>query len=274
MTRRLSLTHDGVDMLDYPPHIRSNVARAAAAWQDFITLDQHVKEQFAATSLQSSTGYERKGSGERESHDIKENFDITRASLSNLTTTSYTNPIVSRFVSAAGELFDDLEKLITTEGERIEKEYAVMGFAKEAAASASSAFVRFLYYPPVPTGNVIGEPHVDHSGFTFHLYESTGGCERLTFDTREWRPMPVSTVQAALFASMQTQLFSNSKVKGLCHRIIANDTTARIGRTSIVCFIPLINMPTYDRKTHGRLQEMEPGFNYDIPTAQFRNYFR
>lgn len=274
MTGKLSLIHDGVDMLDYSVRIRSNVARAATAWQDFTTLDQRTKEQFTATSLQSGTGYEKKGSGERESHDIKENFDITRASLSDLAMTSHTNPIASHFISAAGELFDDLERLITAEGKRIEKEYAVVGFAKEAATSASSAFVRFLYYPPVPTGTVIGEPHVDHSGFTFHLYESTDGCERLALDTRKWQPMPVSTEQAALFASMQTQLFSNGRVKGLCHRILANDTTARVGRSSIVCFIPLINMPTYDRKTHGRLQEMEPGFNYDISTAQFRNYFK
>ena len=190
MTEKFSLIRDGVDMLNYPAHIRGNVARAATAWQDFTTLDQRTKEQFAATSLQSGTGYEKKGSGERESHDIKENFDITRASLSDLATTSHTNPIASHFISAASELFDDLERLIAAKGKRIEKEYAVVGFAKEATTSASSAFVRFLYYPPVPTGTVIGEPHVDHSGVTLHLYESTAQMAPHASEHRASRTVP------------------------------------------------------------------------------------
>lgn len=274
MTERLSLTQDGVEMVNYPTQIHSNVARAATAWQDFIMLDQHLKERFAAASLQSGTGYEKKGSGQRESRDMKENFDITQASLADLDAATDDNPVASRFISAASELFNDLEKLITTEGALLERQYGLTGFAEESAASAASAFVRFLYYPPVAVGTVIGEPHVDHSGFTFHLYESTDGCERLTLDTREWLPMPVSTAQAALFASMQTQLFSSGDVKGLCHRILANDTTAQIGRTAIVCFVPLVSTPSYDRTVHGRLQEMTPGFNYDLPQDDFRHYFK
>lgn len=274
MTERLSLTQDGVEMVDYPIATRNHVAEAANAWQNFIKLDQLTKEQFSAESLQSGTGYEKKGSGQRESRDIKENFDITRASLSDLAATSSDNLVVSQFISAASELFDDLEELIAIEGLRVESRYGITGFAEEAAASAASAFVRFLYYPPVPTGTVIGEPHVDHSGFTLHLYESTDGCERLTFDTREWQPMPVSREQAVLFGSMQAQLFSNSAVKGLGHRILASSTTAQIGRESIVSFIPLINMPRYDRATHGRLQEMTPGFNYELSPSDFRCYFK
>ena len=120
---------------------------------------------------------------------------------------------------------------------------------------------------------MIGEPHVDHSGYTFHLYESTGGCERLDLITREWLPMPVAKHQAAMFASMQTQLYSRGKIKGLCHRILANSITAQVGRDAIVSFIPLITTPRYDRATRGRLQEMTPGFNYDLDPSVFRTYF-
>ena len=274
MKERLSLTQDGVAMVEYPASTRSNVALAADAWQDFTKLDQPAKEQFAAESLQSGTGYEQKGSGQRESRDIKENFDVTRASLIDLAAMSSDNPVASRFISAASLLFDDVEKLIIAESMFIEKHYGISGFAQEAAASATSAFVRFLHYPPSPTGTVIGEPHVDHSGFTYHLYESTGGCERLTFDTRTWQSMPVSSEQAALFASMQMQLVSQGAVKGLCHRILANSTTAQIGRSAIVSFIPLVNVPSYDRASYGRLQEMVPGFNYSMPQEKFSQLFR
>jgi len=72
---------------------------------------------------------------------------------------------------------------------------------------------------------------------------------------------------------MQTQLYSNGELNGLCHRIIANETTKRFGRYAIVCFVPLDGVPTYDRRSHGRLQEMTPGFNYQMPPSQFADLF-
>lgn len=273
MTEQLSLTHDGVEMVDYPTTIKQHVAEAATVWQKFLALPDSTKQRYAALSLQSGTGYEKKGSGERESRDIKENFDITRTSLADLKAMSEHDATTAHFINTASKLFDALEQLIIAQGTNIEQSYAVEGFADEARASASSAFVRFLHYPPIPAGTVIGEPHVDHSGYTFHLYESTGGCERLDLITREWLPMPVAKHQAAMFASMQTQLYSRGKIKGLCHRILANSITAQVGRDAIVSFIPLITTPRYDRATRGRLQEMTPGFNYDLDPSVFRTYF-
>lgn len=273
MNEQLSLTHDGVEMIDYPTATKQSVALAAKAWQDFLTLDDATKEQFAANNLQSGTGYEKKGSGQRESRDIKENFDVTSASLADLTTLAATNDIAHQFIVQAGELFRDIKQMIIDYGKHVETTYGIKGFAAEAAASAEAAFIRFLHYPPTPVGTIIGEPHVDHSGFTFHLYESTDGCERLSHDKKSWLPMPVQSHKAAAFPSMQTQLFSQGELLGLCHRIIANETTAAVGRTAIVCFVPLVNMPAYDRRTHGRLQDMTPGFNYTINSAILKTYF-
>lgn len=273
MTERLSLTQDGVEMVEYPSNIKQCVAEAAIAWRDFLAQPDDTKQRYAALSLQSGTGYEKKGDGQRESKDIKENFDITRASLADLTPMSTHDPATAQFVTAASTLFDELEQFIVAQGEHIEQNYGIAGFAAEAAASARSAFVRFLYYPPVAVGTVIGEPHIDHSGFTFHLYESTDGCERLDPASRNWLPMPVAENQAAMFASMQTQLYGHGEIPGLCHRILANGVTAKVGRTAIVCFVPLISTPRYDRGTHGRLQEMTPGFNYDMSPDIFEQYF-
>lgn len=163
--------------------------------------------------------------------------------------------------------------MIIVYGKHVETTYGIDGFAVEAAASADAAFIRFLHYPPTLVGTIIGEPHVDHSGFTFHLYESTDGCERLSHDKKAWLPMPVEPHKAAAFPSMQTQLFSQSKLLGLCHRIIANETTDLTGRDAIVCFVPLVHMPAYDRHTHGRLQDMTPGFNYTSDPTVFESYF-
>lgn len=273
MEARLSLKTDGVEMVDYPREARVNVTLAAEAWQQFLQLPNSTKDIFAAVQLQSGVGYERKGNGERESNDIKENFDITSASLNELATRAASTPDAASFIEAARSLFDSTATMTRGYGKHVEMTYGVDGFASEAAASASSAFIRFIHYPPVPAGTVIGEPHVDHSGFTFHLFESTDGCERLSFDKQSWLPMPVEEGKAAAFPSMQTQLFSKGELTGLCHRIIANETTSKIGRTVIVRFVPLVNVPAYDRKTHGRLQEMTPGFNYGTSLQDFKKLF-
>lgn len=273
METELSLKTDGVEMVDYPAETKRNVELAAAAWKNFLDLPNGIKDIFTADQLQSGVGYERKGNGERESKDIKENFDITAASLTELASKAEDIAEAQRFITAAKTLFGSVEQMAVAYGEHVESTYDITGFAAEAAASASSAFIRFLRYPPVPLGTIIGEPHVDHSGFTFHLYESTDGCERLAFDKQAWLPMPVKDGEAAVFASMQTQLFSSGELTGLCHKITANEAATHIGRIAIVCFVPLVNTPSYDRKTHGRLQEATPGFNYDIPLSSFKNLF-
>lgn len=273
METQLSLKTDGVEMVDYPAETKRNVELAAAAWGKFLELPNDIKDIFTADQLQSGVGYERKGNGERESKDIKENFDITAAGLAELAQKASGVIEAQEFISIAKELFESVEQMATAYGQHVESAYDIPGFASEAAASASSAFIRFLRYPPVSVGTLIGEPHVDHSGFTFHLYESTDGCDRLSFDKESWLPMPVEEGKAAVFASMQTQLFSDGKLTGLCHKITANEVTSRIGRVAIVCFVPLINTPSYDRKTHGRLQEMTPGFNYSIAPTAFKSLF-
>lgn len=273
MEVKLSLTHDGVEMVDYPVETQLSVTYAAQAWEKFLQLPAAHKEIFAAKELQAGIGYEKKGSGERESSDIKENFDITRKSLVELAENAKSHDVTILFLQAAGNLFDSLEAMVAEYGRHIETIYDIPGFAAEATASSASIFVRFLKYPPVPEGTIIGEAHVDHSGFTFHLYESTGGCERLSFDKKSWLPMPVASDKAAAFASMQTQHFSDNVLRGLCHQIIANHTTSLMGRSAIVAFVPLVNIPSYDRKTHGRLQEMTPGFNYDMTQTAFKKLF-
>jgi isopenicillin N synthase-like dioxygenase len=276
MSERIyNLKDDGVTMVTYPASLHGSVQEAAELWQEFCALPESVKKQFGANDHQWTIGYESKD-GMGQNGDTKENFDYARQG--NEALNEVANRIDSatarQFISAVHALGDEILPMVENFGRSVEAQYGAKGFGDKAKKSAPNAFFRFLHYPKGQEDNgVIAEPHVDHSGFTFHLFETTDGCERLTFDNR-WVSLPVADGQAAAFASMQTQLETEGKIKALAHRVIANETSAMAGRYAIVCFIALEGAPTYNKAKYGRLQGMEPGFNYDMPLDAFAKLFK
>lgn len=276
MTEKLpTLKDDGVKMVDYSSQLRESVEAAALSWQDFCALPSDVKQQFGGADKQWTVGYESKdGSG--PNGDRKENFDFSVAAVATLRQVleGVDEPAARQFLASVETLGEQAVPMIEAFGRELEADYGVDGFGDLAKKSAGSAFFRFLHYPSgQAVGGTIAEPHVDHSGFTFHLFETTDGCERLT-RSGEWELLPVADGQAATFASMQTQLVTRGEIKALPHRVVANETSARMGRFAIVCFVALADTPSYDRKTHGRLQEMTPGFNYAMPYDEFKTLFK
>lgn len=275
---------NGVWNIEYPTTLRAAVENTADNWELFCSLPDDAQNVFTANTMFNGIGFERKiGTGTRDSrysHDKKLNFDITSAGTDELE--DHLNGIRDRrarriaqdFVHAAKTLTHHASTAIEEFGDIIETSHAVHGFRELAARSAPNAFFRALYYPPTETGDIIGDPHVDNSGFTLHLFESTSGCEALSTDSKTWYPMPVADGNALAFPSMQTQLYSQGEVDGLCHRITANETTRRIGRSAIVCFVPLLGVAPYDRHRHGRLQEKMPGFNYGMNPVEFADFFK
>lgn len=272
MTNQLNLATDGVTMRNYSAKLREAVEQAAVAWREFVALPDETKDALAMQDAQFGVGYERKFTGERESADRKENFDVTRQGIEAIRNSAPEQ--AARLLETSAGLLELLEPEIATFGEFIEQAHGIDGMAKTARASIAYCYVRYLHYPAAPEGTMIGEPHTDHSGYTFHLYESTGGCERLTLDRGAWLPMPVEPGKMAAFGGMQLQLASQGRLTALCHKITANRDTAQHGRIAVVCFVKLENVPAYDRKTHGRLQEKPAGFNYHIPMDDFRQMFR
>ncbi len=276
MTERIhNLKDDAVEMVTYPDDLRLQVEQAAELWQEFCKLPDETKSLFAASDQQWTIGYEAKdGSGNKG--DKKENFDFSVQGAEDLLAVAdgAGSEVARNFIKAAKELSSQMIPVINEFGERVEATYGVEGFGTIARQSSGNAFYRFLHYP---SSGVVAEDiataHVDHSGFTFHLFETTDGCERLTFEG-EWESLPVGVGQAAAFASMQTQLVSNGEIKAMTHRVCSNEESAQIGRYAIVCFVALQGVPPYDRKTHGRLQEMQPGFNYTMPQESFANLFK
>jgi hypothetical protein len=85
--------------------------------------------------------------------------------------------------------------------------------------------------------------------------------------------MPVDEKQTVIIPAVQLQLIAKGKLKALYHRVIATDQTAKVGRYSMVCFIPFQNTPMYNKKAYGSMQTHGVGFNYDQSHDEFRRLF-
>lgn len=270
----LHLQTNGIEMIPYPKTTRAAVHSAAEAWKTFLALPQHSKDLLAADDPHITNGYERTTIARYRGNDSKENFDITRQGIAAMRQLDSLPPAAHALLDACDTLLDQLVDVGDAFCNHIENDYGIAGFRKTGNQSARNRFVRLLYYPPVPEGTIVGEAHTDHSGYTFHLYESTDGCYGLSVDdATSWFAMPVAPNEMAAFGGMQLQLMSRGNIRALCHKITANKVTARKGRIAIVCFNLLDNVPTYDRTTHGRVQEKRPGFNYHMNTTDFSKLF-
>lgn len=262
-----SLQTDGVAMMPYAPELRQLVEEAAVAWQEFCQLPTSEKMRLAQTS--NAVGYELKdGTGPQA--DRKENFDITTSA------TDILDDIETQhdFITKATKVSAAMAGLAIDFAHQTETAYGIIHLTDRTRASTDQIFTRFLhYFGDRAAGDEIAAPHCDQSGFTFHLFETAGGCQRLDYASRSWIDMPVSPGKLAAFPAMQLQLLAGGELKALSHRVIATDETKQMGRFAMVCFVKLNQTPVYDKDTHGRLQEFAPGFNYDMPPAEFSQLF-
>lgn len=273
----LSLKTEGSALLQYDPQLQASVVRAAQTWKQFCALSIESKQFFATNSDSAGSGYEFKdGTGKNADH--KENFDVAPIHtdyLESLVSDIDHIDVRSEFIRSAMDLANQMEPLAAHFAELAEKQLNLDGFTDEVRASSATTFVRFLhYFGDRSIGDLIAEPHVDQSGFTFHLYETDSGCERLNPSTNTWQSMPVAVGKAAVIPAMQLQLRSNGELKALSHRVVATDATKDVGRFAIVCFVRLAHTPNYDKSRHGRLQEREPGFNYIMDQPDFVDLFQ
>lgn len=272
-----ALATDGFVSVTYPVGLRRAVEQTIAAWQAFCALPEAVKDGLPYSNSADGVGYERKiGTG--PSADRKENFDITSAGLAWLADNSaaLSDDAVHDFVSRAGDLVGLIKPVVVDFARRAEAAFGIPGFASEVLESEQAYFVRFIhYYGDRAVGEETATAHTDQSGFTLHLFESDPGLQCLPYTPgSEWIDMPVSSGETVIIPSMQMQLRTKGAVKALCHRVIATEKTAITGRYSAVCFVQLARMPKYDKAAHGRLQEKNPGFNYNMNYEEFARLFR
>lgn len=265
----------GFITMEYPETLRRPVEIAVKSWKRFCALPTEIKKGLPYSNGGTGVGYELKD-GVGKNADRKENFDVTIAGQDwiEANVEGIESAAALDFVRNSTNLVGVLKPLVLDFARQVEETYGVKGFEQEIADSEPAFFVRFIhYFGERNVGDETASAHVDQSGFTLHLFESAPGLQYL--DSRKvWRDASISAGETDIIPSMQLQLRSEGKLNALCHRVIATPETATTGRYSAVCFIQFKNTPKYDKDKWGRLQEREPGFNYDMPIGQFRNLFK
>lgn len=275
MKKIRDLQDKGFVVWPYPAELRAAVNQAVVAWKAFCALPTDVKKGLPYSNNADGVGYELK-LGEGKNADRKENFDVTTAGLAWLE--KHADAIQASaaldFIRIATSLPALLKPLVVEFAQMSEKEFGISGFEDEVVSGEDAFFIRFIhYFGDRALGEETASAHVDQSGFTPHLFESAPGLQCLTYDGK-WIDMPVSEGETVIIPSMQMQLRSDGKLRALCHRVIATPETADAGRYSAVCFVQLKKTPKYNKDVGGRLQEKEPGFNYDMPHGEFEKLFK
>ncbi|PCI27589.1 hypothetical protein COB55_05490 [Candidatus Wolfebacteria bacterium] len=268
-TSSLSIT-DGATTIPYNPNLELAVSEAEQSWRSFCNLTLEQKKGFPYIE---NVGYEHKD--ESNGSDLKENFHVTIGALRRLAREmAKTNcPEATKFIASVTALAEFMEEAVREYCEFLEKKYEITGIADRILRNKGGWTFRFLhYFPGTTSGKEIAAPHADKGGFTFHLRESTGGIQYLNPD-KSWESIAVLEDETVLFSGMQMQFASAGKVIALCHRVVANEISEAEGRFSVVCFVDMANTPSYDKKTHGRMQDHEPGFNYEMSFEEFSKLF-
>lgn len=267
---------NGLYRLKYPTDLRASVMKSLESWKGFIALPESLTNQFPYAK---GVGYEhQQGTGPTD--DKKKDFHFTLDGAGLLTSMigefedERLRSVSQSLIDAAEGLVKDLIPSVYSFAHDIETHFGIEGFEDEVLASKGTWFVRFLYYPgDREVGEATAVPHVDKSAFTFHLFESAPGLQGLGYSDKEWFDTPVSDTETVIFPGYQLQYVSEGKINALCHRVAANEETARTGRYSMVVFFSLKNHLKYDKNSGGRLQDREPGFNYGMPFEEVKKQF-
>lgn len=275
-----TLEEHGYMRLPYPPALKAAVAEAVSAWKAFCALPEEVKLHFTYTNdttVGSGVGYELKKGG--NGVDVKENFHVRASQRPFLMAEAQkVGPAALAFVTTALNINTHLLPFVREFSQMAELAYAMPGFEIDVCKAMPRWTLRFLHY--FPTGDaaeLMASHHPDKGGFTPHLWESAPGLERLTFDEnpaeRTWVPMPFAHDETVIFPGLRMQHRSRCRLKATCHRVVANEQTAKEGRYSAVAFVDFLNTPYFDKLRVGRTQAFAPGFNYDMPFEEFKTYF-
>ena len=265
----------GLVRVPYPLDLRQSVERAVESWKNFCALPESTRAKFPYNNSESmGVGYElKKTLG--ANLDVKEDFHFTQGLERWIAGAAKEigNPVVTRFIEDVKSLAHVMEPLVLQFARDIESTFGLKEFAEEIKDSEDVWFVRFLhYFGGRKAGDEIATPHADKSGFTLHLYESDPGLQYLDFK-KSWQEMPVSKGETVIIPGMRLQYRSQNQLKAIYHRVIATESTATHGRFSAVVFIHPKRTPAYNKQKSGRLQEFQPGFNYEMPFEEFSKLF-
>jgi isopenicillin N synthase-like dioxygenase len=273
--RAKELETEGRLYVTYDPSLRAGVEEAMKAWKQFTQLPEAKKVLFGYSpdAKTSGNGYELKLEG---AIDRKENVHLrVNARDELLNGAAQADPVIGpAFVESALALNELMASMVRDFARTIEEECAIPGFELDVMDWQPKWLLRFLHYfgDRMP-GEEIAAPHTDKGGFTLHLYESHPGVEYLTYDSREWKALPLSHDQTVIIPGMGLQNRSKGTLRALVHRVVATEETAETGRFSAVCFFNFNHARFFDKSRFGAQQAWAPGAFYDMPFEQFDSYF-
>jgi len=266
-----TLVTDGYVTIPYPQSLRVRVHEAMQSWKNFCALPIEEKRKLSGGDRVSDFGYmRREDTGPRV--DDKELFHVVKNEMSRLHTKVVTvsDQRAVRFIDAVETLRKESAPFIQEFAQAVEQEYQLNGLEEAVANSQHNWTFRYLHYFPGKRPS-LANAHADRGGFTFHLWEDHVGGEYFDFD-REWHPWSVSETKTIIFPSMGLQYFSHCALKALWHRIVPNKITETTGRYSMVAFIDFNMSHRFDDNQY-RMQNFEPGFNYNMPFRDFKKLF-
>ncbi|MBX4197932.1 2OG-Fe(II) oxygenase family protein [Candidatus Parcubacteria bacterium] len=277
MIMSVDLAAAGLINISYPLQIRDKVEQTVQSWKWFCELHSDIKKSFAYENEGNldGAGYELK-LDKGSTKDLKEDFHYNEKSFDRLRRTANDSkePHAFSFIFDAKDLVQALTSFVSDFADGLEGLLDLRGFRQEVIDSRPNWILRSLhYFGDRQPGEMLATPHADKSGFTLHLFESHLGLEYLDMATRAWREMPMAEGQTVIISNQQLQYKTQGRLKGLCHRVIATEETAKVGRYSMVLFVPLLQTPKFDTRGKGRQQDLPPGWNYDISHEEFSQYF-
>ncbi len=254
----------------------SAIHEAIDYWKQFCNLGMEDKLRLAYEHLDGlGIGYEYKP-GIGGTFDRKENFHVNMNGMDRLRTLlqEYPQDDVQRsLILATNSLVDAIAPLAVEYANAIEMRCGITGLVSEVLSGISRWLFRYLHYFEGHTvGDEIASAHADKSGFTIYLYESTSGVEWLDASL-QWKGASGPIIGYTVMPGMQLQYRTQGVIKAMYHRVVADEYIARHGRYAMVCFIPLMNTPKYDKVRAGRLQDALVGFNYSMPFEKFAELF-
>jgi isopenicillin N synthase-like dioxygenase len=271
----MKLGTEGLCTVEYPENLKIAVGAAMARWQEVCTLPEEVRICFPYNANKGmGVGYELKKTP-GSTLDLKEDFHYTRRAQAWLAEQARKigNPDIIDFVASLAELDKIMAPFVQSFADELESAYGLPGFADEI--QGGEWFIRFLhYFDGAQLGEEIAKAHADKSGFTLHLFESAPGLQYLD-RSFVWRDVEMGEGKTVIIPGMRGQRGSEGKLKATFHRVVATLDTAQTGRFSAVAFIhPDVRVPQYDKDGAGRLQEMKPGFNYEMLFEEFKRFFK
>ena len=259
----------GFVTLKYPPELREYVHEAMTSWQRFCGLSEEQKLLLAGGDRINDFGYmHRRDKG--ATADNKELFHAMKKEMAIMADKAQgvQDDRATQFIHAVDQLIAGIEPVVGSFASLVEKHYGLTGFEKDVRESADRWVFRYLHYLP---GETLANAHCDRGGFTLHLFESAPGGEYLDF-SKKWQPWPVSEEETIIFPSLVIQHRSQGALKALWHRVVSTEETRASGRFSMVAFIDFRHTHRYNDAAK-RLQDFEPGFNYDLPFPELEKLF-